>query len=208
MEQNNSYETFELNAKTTLETYEWDDIWFDHATDTQHKRIVVFGDSITVNYRFALIEQLRGEFCVDNYGTSKAADNSFLKENMRMILAQQDHSIIYFCSGHGTHQSAEDYERNVEKLVLWLMGSYPDKKLIISGRIFSSFPPKEETCRQRNAILGRIAAKYGLPFDDLHTLTADKPEILKEDKVHLNEQGQMIVAAHVAQTIRKVAGQG
>ena len=62
MEQNHSYETFELNATFPLETYEWDDIWFDHATDTQQKRVIVFGDSITVNYRFPLVENLRGEF--------------------------------------------------------------------------------------------------------------------------------------------------
>ena len=195
------YETFELNATIPLETYEWDDIWFDHATDTESRRVVVFGDSISVNYRFALVEALRGKFCVDNYGTSKAADNPFLKENMKLVLAQQKHDIIYFCSGHGTHQTPEEYESNTEKLVQWLLEQYPDKKLIIAGRIYSTYPPKEETCRQRNESLARIAKKYGLPIDDLHALTIGHPELLKEDKVHLNENGQQTVAKHIAQFI-------
>lgn len=198
------YETFELNAKVPLETYEWDDIWFDHATDTQQKRVVVFGDSISVNYRFALVEELKGCFCVDNYGTSKAADNPFLKENMKLIMAQQKHDVIYFCSGHGTHQTPEEYEQNVDKLVQWLLQDYPKKKLIIAGRIYSSYPPKEESCKQRNDSLARIAEKHSLPFDDLHALTLDRPELLKEDKVHLNEQGQLVVAEHIAQIIRKM----
>lgn len=204
MEQNHSYETFELNATFPLETYEWDDIWFDHATDTQQKRVIVFGDSITVNYRFPLVENLRGEFCVDNYGTSKAADNPFLKENMRLILAQQNHSVIYFCSGHGTHQTAEDYERNVEKLVKWMVEEYPQKTLIISSRIYTAYAPKLHATLQRNAALKRIAEKYGLLYDDIYTITEGKPELLKEDKVHLNEEGQKIVAAKVAQTIRSI----
>ena len=200
------YETFELNATVPLETYEWDDIWFDHATDTQQKRVVVFGDSISVNYRFALVEELRGKFCVDNYGTSKAADNPFLKETMKLVLAQQKHDVIYFCSGHGTHQSAEEYEQNVDKLVCWLLETYPEKTLIIAGRIYSSYPPKEENCRQRNESLSRIAKKHALPFDDLHALTFDRPELLKEDKVHLNEFGQAEVAKHVAKMICEVTG--
>jgi len=195
------YETFELNAAVPLEKFEWDDIWFDHATDTESKRVVVFGDSISVNYRFALVEELRGKFCVDNYGTSKAADNPFLKENIRSVLAQQKHDIIYFCSGHGTHQTPEEYEKNTEKLVQWLLSDYPDKKLMIAGRIYSSYPPKEETCKQRNDSLREIAQKYQLPFDDLHALTFERPELLKEDKVHLNEEGQKIVAKHIAQFI-------
>ena len=195
------YETYEMNATFPLETYEWDDIWFDHATNKELKRVIVFGDSISVNYRFALVEALQGKYCVDNYGTSKAADNPFLKENMKLIMSQQKHDVIYFCSGHGTHQTPKEYEQNVEKLVQWLMQDYPDKKLIIAGRIFSSYPPKEENCKERNETLGKIAAKYNLPFDDLHALTLNRPELLKEDKDHLNEQGQKIVAKHVADTI-------
>ena len=67
------YETFEMNSSVPLEKFEWDDIWFDHATDAESKRIIVFGDSISVNYRFSLIEELRGKYCVDNYGTSVRA---------------------------------------------------------------------------------------------------------------------------------------
>lgn len=199
------YETFELNASVPLETYEWDDIWFDHATDAQRNRVVVFGDSISVNYRFSLIENLRGEFCVDNYGTSKAADNPFLKEMIRMILNQQKHDVICFSTGHGTHQSPEEYEQNTEKLVCWLLEEYPRKQMIILGRIFSSYPPKEVSCKQRNDSLARIAKKYNLPFVDLHELTINKPELLKEDKVHLNDMGQKIVAERIAATIREVA---
>ena len=138
---------------------------------------------------------------MDNYGTSKAADNPFLKENMRLIMAQQKHDIIYFCSGHGTHQSPQEYEDNTEKLVQWLLEDYPEKKLIIAGRIYSSYPPKEESCRQRNESLRRIAQRHDLAFDDLHALTLDRPDLLKEDKVHLNEAGQKVVAEHVAALI-------
>lgn len=142
---------------------------------------------------------------MDNYGTSKAADNPFLEENMKLNMAQQNHDVIYLCSGHGTHQTAEEYEQNVEKLVQWLLRDYPEKKLIMAGRIYSSYPPKEEKCKQRNESLARIAKRYDLPLDDLHELIFGRSELLKDDMVHLNESGQRIVAENVAATIREVS---
>lgn len=205
MKQPVSYETYEFEARTPLERSEWDNIWFDQATNTQLPRVVVFGDSITVNYRFALVNKLKGEFCVDNYGTSKAADNPFLRETMRLILAQQNHDIIHFCSGHGTHQSAEEYEKNVDKLVCWLLETYPSKKLIISLRAYSDCLEFNKYSLERNVSLARIAQKYHLPVDDLYSVTEGRVELLKEDKIHLNDAGCEVVAAQAAETIRKVA---
>lgn len=203
MEQNESYETFEVQATTPLEKYEWDDIWFDHATDTATPRVIVFGDSITVNFRFPLIEALRGEFCVDNYGTSKAADNPFLLQTMRLVLAQQPYRIIHFRTGHGTHQTPQEYAQNTEKLVRFFLQEHPDKKLILSLKTYRSRENSEVV--SRNEAICRIAEKYGLPVDDLYTITENRPDLLKEDGVHLNEAGKELVARHVAQTIRAVA---
>lgn len=199
------YETFETNANTPLEMSEWDDIWFDHATDTRQKRVIVFGDSITVNFRFPLIEKLRGEYCVDNYGTSKAADNPFLLENMKLILAQQNHEIIHFRSGHGSHQTGREYEENVEKLVRYLLEHYPEKKLILSLKTYRA--RENKNVQSRNEAIMRIAEKYGLCVDDLYSITENRTDLLKEDGVHLNDAGKEIVAEKVAQTIRKISMQ-
>ena len=203
MELHNSYETFETHAQAPLEKFEWDDIWFDHATDNTQKRVIVFGDSITVNFRFSLIEMLKGEFHVDNYGTSKAADNPFLLANMKLILAQQNHDIIHFRSGHGSHQTAQEYEHNTEKLVNTLLENYPSKKLILSLKPYRA--READHVEARNASILRIAKKYGLPIDDLFSVTANRPDLLREDGVHLNELGRKIVAEHVANTIRKIS---
>lgn len=185
-----------------LEKYEWDDIWFDHATDNTLKRVIVFGDSITVNFRFALIEQLDGEFHVDNYGTSKAADNPFLLANMEMILAQKKHDIIHFRTGHGSHQSAYEYECNTERLVHHLLNSYPEKKLILSLKPYRE--KDAEHVLERNEAIIRIAEKYKLPIDDLYSLTANRSDLLVSDGIHLNDLGKQVVAKHVAKTIRAV----
>lgn len=186
-----------------LEMYEWDDIWFDHATDVTLRRVIVFGDSITVNFRFALIEQLGGEFYVDNYGTSKAADNPFLLANMDMILAQKKHDIIHFRTGHGHHQYAHEYERNTERIVSYLVTKYPEKKLIMSLKPYRV--KDADYVIPRNEAIVRIAEKYSLPIDDLYSLTLDRVDLLMEDGVHLNQRGREVVADHVANSIRAVS---
>ena len=41
-------DTYEAkNAENALETYEWDDVWFDRAEDSSLPRVLILGDSIS-----------------------------------------------------------------------------------------------------------------------------------------------------------------
>lgn len=39
------------DRKKALETFEWDNLWCEHADDSTKKRILIIGDSISFGYR-------------------------------------------------------------------------------------------------------------------------------------------------------------
>ena len=68
--------TYEENTRNVaLETFEWDDIWYDHVPDNTKPRILMVGDSISRGYRFNVINNLNDTYHTDGWATSKAVDN-------------------------------------------------------------------------------------------------------------------------------------
>ena len=64
--------------KTKLEQIEWDDLWFQEATDTLSKRVLLIGDSITRACRAMINKRLNPlGVVVDQLATSKGNDNPF-----------------------------------------------------------------------------------------------------------------------------------
>jgi lysophospholipase L1-like esterase len=65
--------------------------------------------------------------------------------------------------------------------------------------------PDTEGIRAYNAILCKVAEKYGIPVDDLFATMHDKMVTYdRGDHLHLNDEGNTLVAAQVAAAIEKL----
>ena len=63
-----TYQWDERGAR--LETYEWDNVWWEHTEDRRAPRALIVGDSISCGYRGKVNELLAGEVRADGFGTS------------------------------------------------------------------------------------------------------------------------------------------
>lgn len=195
-----------------LETYEWDNIWWNNAPDKEKRRVLIIGDSITCGYRDDVNELLGGEIYIDGYASSKAVDNPFLIPAIDLMIAQSNCFMILFNSGlHGFHLDEETYRINYIKIVNHLMEKYPEKKLTL----MTSTPVRDEENRKllserterevvvRNKVVKEIAADKGLDIIDLFGVLINEDYRLWRDIVHLYPEGNDKLAAVVTEYIKK-----
>ena len=201
--------TYENENRTNrLETYEWDNNWIEHA-DKQVRRVLYIGDSISCNLRRIVTAKAEGELYVDGFGTSKAVDNPYFKESVRLFgLQQGEREAVLFNNGlHGWHLEDEtEYARLYEEMVCFLMKEYEGAPLYL---VLTTFVSNEERCRRvlvRNRIAGAIADKYGLSVIDLYTPSAEIPHLLR-DGVHFQPEGNDILAKALLDEINKKLGE-
>ena len=84
-------DTYEFGEqKTILERIEWDHLWFQEATDTVSRRVLLIGDSITRACRNVIYQRLSPlGVVVDQLATSKGNDNPYLIPLIDYAIAQQ-----------------------------------------------------------------------------------------------------------------------
>ena len=114
--------TFEKrNIKTSLETYEWDNVWIEHACDTEHKRVLYIGDSISCGTRRIATERTHEKIYFDGLGTSKALDNPYFIPTIDLFVSQLPKlpdAIIFNNGLHGWHlDDTTDYGVYYEKIL-------------------------------------------------------------------------------------------
>ena len=195
-----------------LETYEWDNIWWEHAPDTDKKRVLIVGDSISCGYRDVVNKELDGEIYADGFGSSKAVDNPFLIPALDLMIAQSNCSMILINNGlHGFHLSTEEYKDNYLKIIDHFREKYPEKKIVI----ILTTPTREkvncekldaEKCKiaqERNDAAKEIAEKYGFDVIDLYSALVDADWKLWRDIVHLHPEGNDMLGKIVADYIKE-----
>lgn len=190
--------------QTKLEYIEWDDIWFQAATDARSRRVLLIGDSITRACRGKINELLEPlGVVVDQLATSKGNDNPFLISLIDYVIAQQPGcTVIQLWLGHhGGHQNPEDFGRDYEKIIRHLLETYPEKKLLLVAQTPVRQQNQLDTLSARNARsiargaqAKRIAEQYGLNWLDAYTPLADRPELYTQDGIHLVEEGCQFLA--------------
>lgn len=200
-------------TENKLETYEWDNIWWEYANDSEGKeRILIIGDSISVGVRNIINRCYEGKKYVDNLGTSKSVDNPFLMPMIDYMIAQcKNCNIIQFNNGlHGWHLNTEQYKEYLDKTVSWILEKYPEKKLILAlttplreKEDISKIAERNSIVIERNGAMLEIAEKYGLKVNDLYSQIADKPELYSTDGVHLTDEGYEVLAKHTISVFRK-----
>ena len=204
-----TYEKKDSNEK--LETYEWDNIWWEQANNADMPRMLIIGDSISCGYRRMVADELREAVNVDGIGTSKAVDNEYLQKLIEYVLCQQKYGgIIQFNNGlHGWHLSLDEYRFYYTKLIDYIMIFCCDGKLILASttpvrdpKDLTEFGERNNTVLERNKIANEIAADRGLIMNDLYAAVVNKPELSSKDGVHLTEEGYRILAKQTASLVR------
>jgi len=194
--------TYEQNdIKTPLETYEWDNTWWDHAGTEGVPRVLLIGDSISVGTRRVATATAEEKIYFDGYGTSKALDNPYFCDSIRLVAAQQRGcDMVMFNNGlHGFHLEDETaYRGHYENVIRFLVAHFKEIPVVL---LLSTSVAKEERDRRvvaRNKVVMELAQQYNLPVIDLYTVTAANKHLLS-DGVHFVQEGYEIIAKELVE---------
>lgn len=196
--------TYEFGESASrLETYEWDNIWWEKPGDISKKRVLIIGDSISCGYREFVNEIFGSEAYADGFGTSKALDNGAYEKALEYMASQySDYAAVQFNNGlHGWHLSDEEYKLYYLKLVQLIKQLFPKARLIIALTTPArnredpeEMSPRTERILARNRAAKEVALYMGAKLNDLYSVLIDRPDVYRDDGVHLKEQGYRLLA--------------
>ena len=199
--------TYEANdSKVALETYEWDNTWIEQANDNSTPRVLYIGDSISYATRRIVTEAAQGKFLVDGYGSSKALDNPFLFDSIRMFAAQEGRrSAIIVNNGlHGWHlEDSEEYGALYDKLIAFLLEEFKGTPVFAVLTTSVRNPEREERVKVRNAAALAVAEKYGIGVIDLYSISAENHE-LWSDGVHFQRECYEKFAKYIVECLENI----
>ncbi len=198
------------------ETYEWANLWWEHAEDFDSPRIIVIGDSITNGYRGQLQQKLNGlGVMVDLYAGSRSVeDEAYFKETEYVLGVHHgyNYKVIQLNNGiHGDHITADDYEKGYRRELELVKSLHPEAVLALATSTI--YTPKgmegkidEERNRfilDRNEIVRRLADEYKLPLNDLFRVTSGHAEYAQPDTVHFTFEGYDALSTATAEFVKK-----
>lgn len=197
-----TYET--NNTSKSLETFEWDNVWWEQTDNHTSKRILYIGDSISCGTRRLVTNLSKSEILCDGFGTSKALDNPHFKSSLELFMKQQEKcDAILFNNGlHGWHLSNEEYEKHYDEMLLFLLKTKKPIFVVLSTDDITN-QNRNEIVKARNEIAKVLAQKYNLPVIDLHTVAINNSECHIPDGVHFNATGYELLAKCILESLSK-----
>ena len=206
MENGMTYEA--QNNTAVLETFEWDRTWIHKTGDTQTPRVLYVGDSISVGICNGINGKANGEMYFDFFSTSKSLDNPVFQQSLQLFAAQEPkRDVIAFNNGlHGWHLTEEEYKVHYEKMLRFLMETYPES--VILPVLSTTVKNQERNARviARNQKVMELAEKYNLQTIDLFTVSTENAETQADDGVHFTAAGYTLFSDAVIQKCREVLG--
>lgn len=203
-----TYESGKVTKK--LETYEWDDIWFEHAPDEEGKRVLYIGDSISCGTRRIATAQTENTIYFDGFGTSKALDNPYLLEGLSLMLKQEPHldAIIFNNGLHGWHLDDEtEYKEYYQKTIKTLREWSENVPVFVVLTTSLMNETRDIRVKKRNEIAKEIAKTLDFPVIDLYTVSAENKHFMSADGVHFTEEGYALLAKTIIDALKaSVAG--
>ena len=198
--------TYEWNKPDTeLETYEWDNVWIDQANDRETKRVLYIGDSISCGTRRLCTEVADGEYLFDGFGTSKAVDNPYFLDSVRLFAAQEKkREVIIFNNGlHGWHLDDEiEYASHYEQLLTGIAAALPNTPVYVVLTTSVEDAEREERVITRNRVAREIAEKHGMSVIDLYSVSVENVALRTSDGVHFSADGCRRFAERIVADIR------
>ncbi len=191
-----------------LEVIEWCNIWAT-ACDQEAgaPRLLLVGDSITQSYYDGVARLLDGRYRCARITTSRCACDPQLKREMALLLDELPFAVVHFNNGlHGWDYDETAYAAGLADAFDFLRKKVPQGRLIWA----STTPVWEKNntgvldaaktgrVRERNRLAAGLAARRGIPVNDLFSRVIDHPELISPDGVHFASAGQEALAAQVA----------
>ena len=200
--------TYEFeNNYEKLETYEWDNVWWEHANEAGAARALYIGDSISCGTRRIATEVAENKIYFDGFGTSKAVDNPYFADSVRSFARQQgNRGVVFFNNGlHGWHlDDKTEYPKFYEELVKFLVEEFKGTPVEIVLTTAVADPERNARVVERNAAACAIAEKYGLATVDFYSIVKGNMELLIGDGVHLKSEGYRLLAAELVKRAKEV----
>ena len=189
---------------------EWCNIWIANATNSKLPRVLLIGDSITMNYGPEVEKRLNNKASVARLGSSAFISDPMLLAEITLVLDSMKFDLIHFNNGmHGWQHSEEEYRQAFPEFLATIQKHAPGAKLIwaTTTPLKVSTPvkpgeghPSDERIAARNAIALEFLKPLNIPVDDLNTLMAGHPE-WHSDNVHFNKDG---VARQIDQIVPQI----
>ena len=195
-----------VDKKTPLETYEWDNTWIDQTARTDAKRVFYIGDSISVGTRRIATERASGSVLFDGFGTSKAVDNPYFAESVRLFAHQQgERAVILFNNGlHGWHLEDETaYKQYYEQFLQFLMAEFECTPIVLLLTTAVADEKRNARVVTRNRMVTELAEAYQLPVVDLYAITHQHRDLLSHDGVHLTAEGYKLLAGELVAKVKE-----
>lgn len=202
----NTYE-FE-NSSKRLETYEWDNSWLDHAGTQGVPRVMYIGDSIS-RANWGNINALAdGKIFFDGFATSKALDNPYFYDSLRLFADQQMHrSAIVINNGlHGWHlDDTTEYKEHYENMIRFLLEEFKGTPIMLVLTTAVSDMERDARVVVRNNSVIELAEKYDLPVIDFYSVVSEHRDQISQDGVHLLADGYKLLAELLVKSVKEYA---
>ncbi len=200
--------TYEYEKRSNaIETYEWDNVWWEHADTDGVPRVLYIGDSISCATRKIATRTANNQIFFDGFGTSKALDNPYFADSVRMFAAQQgERKAILFNNGlHGWHlDDTNEYKQAYENMIRFLLDEFRGTPLLLLLTTHVADNERDTRVCARNLVVSELAEKYNLPIIDLYAITKEHSDMLSDDGVHFKVDGYQLLAKELVEKIREV----
>ena len=182
-----------------LETYEWDNIWWEHTENTEAKRVLYIGDSISCGIRRIATEVSAYQILFDGFGTSKALDNPYFADTLKLCVAQQGkRDAVLFNNGlHGAHLSTEEYAAEYRRMMHFLKSIVDEPIFVVLTTDDQREENMQEAVVERNRAAKEIAAQFDAPVIDLATEAERIKNLHADDGIHFTEEGYTVLAKYI-----------
>ena len=194
------------NTPIVYETYEWDNTWIEHADDSNRKRVLYIGDSISCGTRHIATNLTDCRILFDGFGTSKALDNPYFEAMLRLFAAQESRrDAVLFNNGlHGFHlDDKTEYRNDYDKMVQFLLSEFRNTPGFILLTTHVADEAQNKRVILRNLAATEVAKKYHLPTIDLYSVSAAMPDQLT-DGVHFTQSGYQALAQTILNALSAI----
>lgn len=196
--------TFEYREnEAQYETFEWDNIWIDHANDNTTKRVLYIGDSISVETRKELSKICGDSVRFDGFATSKSVDNPYFKDSLMLFKKQLNKTdIVLFNNGlHGWHLDNQKYFEHYRETIKFLVDTFKDVPLYVVLTTYVKDPACMDKVPGRNDKAIKVAKEFNLSVIDLYNVTYHNKQLISADNVHLTNAGYVLTAQKILSEI-------
>ena len=196
--------TYQKVKQPQYETYEWDNVWLEHADEPERKRVLYIGDSISCGTRHIATELTEGQILFDGFGTSKALDNPYFQDALRLFAAQEgQRSAVLFNNGlHGFHlEDTAEYRAGYEEMVRFLLREFGTTPIFILLTTHIADEAQNQRVLLRNTAAREIAKEYNLPVIDLYAVSESIAAQLT-DGVHFTQDGYRVLAEKLIEALK------